>query len=69
MLLFDPLRLPADFEAVAQEVVTVWQQTTHLAQGVAEQSLARQRQVPDEELVSLQARARLQVFQKRQRPA
>ncbi len=69
MLLFGPLRLPADFEAVAQAVVTVWQQTTHLAQGMAERSLARQRQVPAEGLVSLKARARLQVFQKRRRPA
>lgn len=53
MLLFGALRLPVDFKALAQAVIPVWPEITHLAQGVAEQSLAQQRQVPVEELVSL----------------
>ena len=38
-------RLPALPGEVSQAFVTVWQQAIHLAQGVAEQALAEQRQV------------------------
>jgi len=38
-------RLPALPGEVSQAFVTVWQQAIHLAQGVAEQALAKQRQV------------------------
>ncbi|MDH1145760.1 DNA-binding protein [Pseudomonas mosselii] len=55
-------RLPGLPAEVAQAFVAIWQQATTLAQGVAEQALAGQRQV----LAELEARARLEVAQARQ---
>ncbi|MBP5089235.1 DNA-binding protein [Pseudomonas chlororaphis] len=65
-------RLPGLPTEVAQAFVAVWQQATLLAQGVAEQGLAAQRQVLAEEreqLVVLEARARLEEAQARQQTA
>jgi chromosome segregation ATPase len=65
-------RLPGLPAEVAQAFVAVWQQSTLLAQGVAEMALAGQRQVLDEEreaLGELEARARLDVAQARQQAA
>lgn len=61
-------RLPGLPAEVAQAFVAIWQQAITLAQGVAEQGLASQRQVLTEEreaLVALEARARLDVAQAR----
>lgn len=65
-------RLPGLPAEVAQAFVAIWQQAITLAQGVAEQGLASQRQVLMEEreaLVALEARARLDVAQARQQTA
>lgn len=65
-------RLPGLPAEVAQAFVAIWQQATLLAQGVAEQSLAGQRQVlaeEREELAVLDARARLEAAQARQQTA
>ncbi|WP_338805531.1 DNA-binding protein [Pseudomonas chlororaphis] len=65
-------RLPGLPTEVAQAFVAIWQQAITLAQGVAEQSLASQRQVlaeEREELVALEGRARLEIVQERQRTA
>ncbi|TXI02223.1 MAG: DNA-binding protein [Pseudomonas monteilii] len=62
-------RLPGLPAEVAQAFVAIWQQAITLAQGVAEQGLASQRQVLTEEreaLVALEARSRLDVAQARQ---
>lgn len=62
-------RLPDLPAELAQAFVAIWQQAITLAQGVAEQGLASQRQVLAEEresLVALEARARLDVAQARQ---
>ncbi|QOC95455.1 DNA-binding protein [Pseudomonas putida] len=62
-------RLPDLPAELAQAFVAIWQQAITLAQGVAEQGLASQRQVLTEEreaLVALEARARLDVAQARQ---
>lgn len=62
-------RLPGLPTEVAQAFVAIWRQATILAQGVADQALAAQRQVLAEEreaLVALEARARLDVAQARQ---
>ena len=61
-------RLPGLPAEVAQAFVALWQQATTQAQGVLEQSLTGQRQVLAEEreqLVALEARARLDVAQAR----
>ncbi|MDD2058444.1 DNA-binding protein [Pseudomonas sp. GD03860] len=65
-------RLPGLPTEVAQAFVAVWQQATTLAQGVAEQALAAQRQVLADEreaLAALEARARLEAAQARQQTA
>src|SRR5690606_13783398 len=65
-------RLPGLPREVAQAFIEVWQQATTLAQSVAEQSLAVQRQVLTEEREQLavqEARARLEVAQARQQAA
>lgn len=62
-------RLPGLPGEVAQAFITVWQQAVTLAQGVAEQSMATQRAVLDQErekLAEREARARLEVTQARQ---
>lgn len=62
-------RLPDLPAELAQAFLAIWQQAITLAQGVAEQGLASQRQVLTEEreaLVALEARARLDVAQARQ---
>lgn len=65
-------RLPGLPAEVAQAFVAIWQQATTLAQGLAEQGLAGQRQVLADEreaLSALEARARLEVVQARQQTA
>ncbi|PCR96088.1 plasmid replication region [Pseudomonas fluorescens] len=65
-------RLPTLPSEVSQAFIAIWQQAITLAQGTAEQSLASQRQVLSEEreeLVALDARARLDIAQERQRTA
>ncbi|WDH19933.1 DNA-binding protein [Pseudomonas chlororaphis] len=65
-------RLPGLPSEVAQAFIAIWQQATTLAQGVVEQSFASQRQVlaeEREEVVALEARARLEIVQERQRTA
>lgn len=65
-------RLPGLPTEVAQAFVAIWQQATTLAQGLAEQGLADQRQVLADEreaLGALEARARLEVAQARQQTA
>jgi uncharacterized coiled-coil DUF342 family protein len=65
-------RLPALPGEVSQAFVAVWQQAIHLAQGVAEQSFAGQRQVladEREQLAALEARVRLDAAQARQQTA
>lgn len=62
-------RLPGLPTDVAQAFVAIWQQAITLAQGLAEQGLAGQRQVLADEreaLSALEARARLEVVQARQ---
>ncbi|WGK93349.1 DNA-binding protein [Pseudomonas migulae] len=65
-------RLPGLPVEMAQAFMAIWQQAITLAQGVAEQALAGQRQVLNEEreaLGALEARARLDVAQARQQAA
>lgn len=65
-------RLPGLPGEVAQAFIAIWQQAITLAQGVAEQSLASQRQVlaeEREEVAALEPRARLDIAQERQRTA
>lgn len=63
-------RLPGLPAEVAQAFVAIWQHATTMAQGVVEQSLASQRQVlaeEREEVVALEARARMEIAQERHR--
>lgn len=65
-------RLPSLPAEVAQAFVNTWQQAIILAQGVADQALASQRQVLAQEreaLGALEARSRLDVTQARQQTA
>lgn len=65
-------RLPGLPAEMAQAFMAIWQQAITLAQGVAEQALAGQRQVLNEEreaLGALEASARLDVAQARQQAA
>ncbi|UUT22863.1 DNA-binding protein [Pseudomonas sp. T8] len=62
-------RLPALPAEVSQAFVAVWQQAIHLAQGVAEQALAEQRQVLDaerERVAAVEDQARQDAAQFRQ---
>jgi chromosome segregation ATPase len=65
-------RLPTLPAEVSQAFVAVWQQAIHLAQGVAEQALAEQRQVLDaerERLAAVEDLARQDTAQYRQQVA
>jgi hypothetical protein len=65
-------RLPALPAEVAQAFVAVWQQAIHLAQGVAEQALAEQRQVLSverERVAAVEDQARQNAAQFRQQAA
>jgi hypothetical protein len=62
-------RLPALPGEVSQAFVAVWQQAIHLAQGVAEQTLAEQREVlatERERIAAVEDQARQDVAQFRQ---
>ncbi|MDR0188953.1 DNA-binding protein [Pseudomonas yamanorum] len=66
------MRLPGLPAEVAQAFIAIWQQATTLAQGVAEQSLASQRQVladEREQVAAQEVRARLDAAQARQQAA
>lgn len=65
-------RLPGLPGEVAQAFIAIWQQAITLAQSVAEQSLANQRQVLAEEreaVTALESSTRLDIAQERQRTA
>lgn len=65
-------RLPALPGEVSHAFISVWKQATHLAQGVAEQALAEQRQVLDaerERLVTAEEQARQDAAQSHRRVA